>query len=68
MAIDLSFVDSDDNSDFEEHVDLLSRNDTETEHSDKVDHSELKAALEDIDFDEFKGMYEDLYEDSVTNV
>ena len=68
MTIDLSFVDSDDSSDSEEHMDLLSGNETGTEHSDEDDHAELTAAIEEIDFDEFEGLYEDFYEDTVINV
>ena len=51
MTIDLSFVDSDDSSDSEEHMVFLSGNDTETEHSDEDNHAELRAAVEEIDFD-----------------
>ena len=39
-----------------------------TEHSDEDDHAELRTVVEEIDFDEFEGLYEDFYEDTVTNV
>ena len=68
MATDLSFVDSDDSSDSEEHMDFLSENDTRREHSDEDDHAELRAAIEEIDLDYFEGLYEDFYEDTVNNV
>ena len=68
MAIDLSFVDSDDSSDSEENMDFWGGNDTGSEYSDGDDHVELRAAIQEIDFDEFKGLYEDFYEDTGTNV
>lgn len=64
MTIDLSFVDSDDSSDSEEHMVFLSGNDTEIEHSDEDNHAELRAAVEEIDLDEFEGVYEDFYKDT----
>ena len=64
MTIDLSFVDSDDSSDSEEHMDFLSGNNAGIEHSDEDDHAELRAAVEEIDFDEFEGLHEDFYEDT----
>ena len=68
IATDLSFVDSDDSSDSKKHMDFLSGNDTRREHSDEDDHAELRAAIEEIDIDNFEGLYEDFYEDTVTNV
>ena len=59
---DLPFVDS------EEHIDFLSGNDTGTQHSDEDDYAERRAAIEEIDFDEFEGLFEDFYEDNVINV
>ena len=53
---DLPFVDS------EEHINFLRGNDTGTQHSDEDDHSERRAAIEEIDFDEFEGLFEDFYE------
>ena len=68
MTIGLTFVDSVNSSDSEENLDFLSGNDTGTEYSDKDDHAEHKAAIEEIDFDEFEGWYVDFYDDTVTNV
>ena len=68
MTADLSFIDSDESSDSEEYMDFLSGNDTGTEHSDEDDHAELRAAIEEIDFDEFESLRKDFYEDTVTNV
>ena len=56
MAADLSFIDSRGSSDFEEHKDVLSRNNIEKEHSDEEDHPKLRAAIEEIGFDEFEGL------------
>ena len=39
-------------------------NDTGIEHSDEDNHAELRAAVEEIDFDEFEGVYEDFYKDT----
>ena len=58
----MPFVDS------EEHIDFLSGNDTGTQHSDEDDYAERRAAIEEIDFDEFEGLFEDFYEDNVINV
>ena len=44
MTIDLSFVDSDDSGDSEEHMVFLSGNDTGIEHSDEDNRAELRAA------------------------
>ena len=68
MAINLWFVDCDDSSDSEEHMDFFSGNDTGTGHSGEDDHAERRATIEEIDFDKFGGLYEDFYEDTVTNV
>ena len=68
MATDLWFADCDDSSDSEERMDLFSGNDTGTEHSGGDDHAERRAKIEEIDFDKFGGLYEDFYEDTVTNV
>ena len=66
MTIDSSYLDSDHSIDSEKQMDFLSGNDTGTENSD--DHADLRAVIEEIDFEEFEGFYEDFYEDTVTNV
>ena len=55
MTIGLSFVGSNDSSDLEEHMDVLSRNHTRTEHSDDDDqYTEVKVAIAEVDFDKFE--------------